>query len=70
MKKILLAIIFTFIISGSGFAASEGSEELSKNNNKPVKDCFEGLNRGIFAFNKALDDIIVEPIATGYRKLP
>ena len=70
MKKILLAIIFTFIISGSGFAASEGSEELSKHNNSPVKDCFEGLNRGIFAFNKALDDVIVEPLAKGYRKLP
>ena len=25
---------------------------LIKNNNKPVNDCFEGLNRGIFAFNK------------------
>ena len=70
MKKILLAIIFIFTISGTGFAASEGSEELSKNNNKPVNDCFEGLNRGIFAFNKALDDVIVEPLAKGYRKLP
>ena len=69
MKKILLAIIFIFTISGNGFAASEGSEDLSKNN-KPVNDCFEGLNRGIFAFNKALDDVIVEPLAKGYRKLP
>ena len=70
MKKILLAIIFIFTISGTGFAASEGSEELSKNDNKSVNDCFEGLNRGIFAFNKALDDVIVEPLAKGYRKLP
>jgi len=70
MKKILLAIIISCALSTSAFAGSEGSESLSKNNNKPVKDCFEGLNRGIFAFNKALDSTIIVPLAKGYRKLP
>ena len=42
----------------------------SNNGNGEVKDCFEGLNRGIFAFNQALDQIIVEPLAKGYRYLP
>jgi phospholipid-binding lipoprotein MlaA len=35
-----------------------------------VKDCFEGLNRATFAFNKGLDNVIFEPIAKAYRVLP
>ena len=38
--------------------------------NKPSKDCFEKLNRGIFAFNKGLDNVIFQPVAKGYKKLP
>tara|TARA_Y100001970_G_C14204461_1_gene843108 strand:+ start:881 stop:1645 length:765 start_codon:yes stop_codon:yes gene_type:complete len=63
MKKIFYILIFSLFISVNSLA-----EDSSKN--EGVNDCFEGVNRGIFAFNKALDDIIVEPIATGYRKLP
>jgi len=70
MKKILLVIILSCTIPTVAFAGSEGSEALSKKNNKPVKDCFEGLNRGIFAFNKVLDEVVIEPLAKGYRKLP
>ena len=33
-------------------------------------DCFEGVNRSVFKFNMALDDVILEPIANGYNKLP
>ena len=33
-------------------------------------DCFEGVNRSVFKFNMAFDDIILEPIANGYNKLP
>ena len=44
--------------------------KLSKKGNGTVNDCFEGLNRGVFAFNKALDNILFEPIAKGYRVLP
>ena len=63
MKKVIYIIIFSILISANSLAA-----ENSKNGD--VKDCFEGVNRGIFAFNKALDNVIVEPLATGYRKLP
>ena len=35
-----------------------------------VKDCFETLNRGIFAFNQGLDKVVFKPIAKGYRYLP
>ena len=33
-------------------------------------DCFEGVNRSVFKFNMAFDDVILEPIANGYNKLP
>ena len=70
MKKLIVSIIFAFFLLGNAFASSDGKLELSNNGNGEVKDCFEGLNRGIFAFNQALDQIIVEPIAKGYRYLP
>jgi len=63
MKKIIYLIILSFLISVNSLAADSSKDY-------DVKDCFKGVNRGIFAFNKALDNIIVEPLATGYRKLP
>ena len=37
---------------------------------KAADECFEKTSRAIFKFNMALDDIILEPIAKGYNKLP
>jgi phospholipid-binding lipoprotein MlaA len=37
---------------------------------KATEECFEGVSRAIFSFNMAFDDIILEPIAKGYNKLP
>jgi len=37
---------------------------------KSAEECFEGVSRAIFKFNMAVDDIILEPIAKGYNKLP
>jgi len=51
-------------------AGSDGQNELSKNSNAQVKDCFEGINRTVFSFNKGLDNLLIEPIAKGYRSLP
>tara|TARA_Y100000741_G_scaffold192379_1_gene146443 strand:- start:335 stop:1120 length:786 start_codon:yes stop_codon:yes gene_type:complete len=70
MKKLLILIFLTSLISFSAHAGSEGQEELSKNSSSEVKDCFEGINRGIFAFNQVLDNTIFEPLAKGYRLLP
>ena len=70
MKKISLTILITFILSFSAYAGTDGENTLSKDTNKPVKDCFEKVNRGIFAFNQALDVAIFEPEARGYRKFP
>ena len=51
-------------------AGSDGQNELSKNTNGEVKDCFETVNRGIFAFNQAIDGLVFEPLAKGYLHLP
>jgi len=64
-KIILIALTFTT----SALAGSDGELELSKNS-KPVKDCFEPLNRATFAFNQSLDKAILKPIAESYRNLP
>ena len=37
---------------------------------KSAEECFEKTSRAIFKFNMALDDIILEPLAKGYNKLP
>ena len=37
---------------------------------KAAEECFEGASRAIFKFNMALDNIILEPLAKGYNKLP
>ena len=37
---------------------------------KATDECFEGTSRAIFKFNMVLDDIILEPLAKGYNKLP
>ena len=37
---------------------------------KATEECFEGTSRAIFKFNMALDNIVLEPLAKGYNKLP
>ena len=39
-------------------------------NVKSTEECFEGASRAIFKFNMVVDDILLEPIAKGYNKLP
>jgi len=76
MKKLLsifLIIVFSQFQLGGVLADSDGNIDLSKknnNNNEEVGDCFETLNRGIFAFNQGLDKVFFKPIARGYRTLP
>ena len=37
---------------------------------KAAEECFEGVSRSVFKFNLVFDDIILEPLAKGYNKLP
>ena len=72
MKRIILTLLLSTILTFSANAGTDSETSLSESSqkNKPVKDCFEKLNRGVFAFNQALDKSIFEPIARGYRHLP
>ena len=70
MRKITLILTIFFFMSLSANAGSDGENTISKEQPKPVKDCFETVNRGMFAFNQALDNVIFEPVAKGYRYIP
>ena len=69
MKKILTYLALSFFIFVNSFAGSDGELNLSKKT-KPVKDCFEPVNRFTFAVNMGLDKVIFKPVAKGYRVLP
>jgi len=71
MRKIVLIFFLSVLCSVSVNAGSDGGNSLkSKNQPEEVKDCFEKVNRGVFAFNQALDTTIFEPVAKGYRYIP
>jgi phospholipid-binding lipoprotein MlaA len=69
MNKLLKLLLLVLMLSTSAFAGSDGENELTKKN-KPIKDCFEPLNRATFALNQGLDKIIFRPVAKAYRVLP
>ena len=71
MRKITLILLLSAFFSFAASAGSDGDNSISlKNKPEAVKDCFEKVNRGIFAFNQALDKTIFEPVAKGYRYIP
>ena len=69
MKKILTLSLITIMLTVNVSADTDGENNLSKKS-KPVKDCFENLNRATFALNMGLDKAIFKPVAKGYRSLP
>ena len=69
MKNIIITFLISIMLSSNVSAGTDGENNLSKSN-KPVKDCFESLNRGSFALNQGLDKVIFKPVAKGYRALP
>ena len=76
MKKLISIVIFMLfsqLLALNAVAGSDGETEITSKenkNNQEVRDCFESVNRGIFAFNQGLDKVIFKPLAKGYRKLP
>jgi len=70
IKKISIVLITTLTLTLNVNAASDGDLLLKKNEPSEIKDCFEGLNRGTFAFNQALDGLVFKPVSSVYRKLP
>jgi len=69
MKKIIITSLLSLILATNVSAGTDGENNLSKKS-KPVKDCFESINRATFAVNQGLDKVIFEPVAKVYRFLP
>ena len=59
MTKKFITIVCVFFLSFANTQKVNATEE-----------CFEGISRSIFKFNLIVDDIILEPLAKGYNKLP
>jgi len=72
IRNLLIIGFITLILqTNNTFAGTTGSEELSKsNNNDTVEECFEGFSRAMFKFNHGLDNVVLKPVAKGYRALP
>ena len=69
-RKIIITSISIIMLTFNVNAGSDGELILKKNQPTEIKDCFENLNRAIFAFNQALDGILFKPVASAYRILP
>ena len=59
MKFDLKKIVYVLTVLAISFSSANSTEE-----------CFEKTSRAIFKFNMAFDDVVLEPIAKGYNKLP
>ncbi len=70
MNKILISFLITLLFTFNVNAGTDGENNLSKNEPKKIKDCFEGLNRATFSLNQGLDKVILKPVAKAYRTLP
>ena len=57
IQIIFYTIILNFFLIFSASAQAE-------------KECFEKVSRGIFKFNQGFDNVILEPVAKAYNKLP
>ena len=69
MKNIIITFLVLAMLTINVSAGTDGENNLFKKP-KPIKDCFEGLNRASFALNQGLDKVIFKPVAKGYRSLP
>ena len=69
MIKFLKFSLIAIMLMTNAFAGSDGELKLSKKP-KPIKDCFEPLNRTTFAFNEGLDKAFFKPVAKSDRNLP
>ena len=68
MNKIIATFLISILLSFSVNAGTNGENSLSKKT-KPVKDCFETLNRGSFALNQKLDKIILDRKSVGRERV-
>lgn len=61
LPKKLLASAFVATLAGCASAPQQTAHP---------RDPIEGFNRGVYAFNKGLDQVVLTPVAKGYNFLP
>ncbi len=59
--KTFLLVAALAVLSGCASTASRTADP---------RDPIEGFNRGVYAFNKGLDQVVLTPVAKGYNYLP
>ena len=64
MTKLMTAALCCFLIFGTASCASTANQD-----GAGISDPIEPFNRGVFAFNNALDVVLIEPIAKVYNAL-
>ena len=70
VRKIIILLVTTFTLTFNAVAGTDGELILKKNEPSEIKDCSEKFNRATFAFNQALDGVIIKPLASAYNTLP
>lgn len=67
MKKLRLLSVLALLATGTALSACSTTE--TQQDTAEISDPFEGFNRGVFAFNAAIDDAFINPIVLGYREV-
>ena len=79
MNFLLKKIVFLFfLLNSTNLISAETSDNVTtypkdfetSSLEDEIYDPLEPINRAIFSFNNAVDKIVLEPAAKGYRKLP
>ena len=65
MKKTIYFSLICIFLSFNALADDD-----TKKSGGDLKECWEGFNKATFSLNQALDGILFEPLAKGYRYLP
>lgn len=65
----LMAVVAAMTLSlfAAGCASTSQPSEAVYVGDEQIHDPMEGLNRGVFAVNEAVDKAVLEPVARGYR---
>ena len=72
LSFLFIMLIFSYNLYGaaSDEVQTESSDFETTKIEDEIYDPIESINRAIFSFNNAADQIILEPVAKGYEKLP
>lgn len=68
-RQVVLLLTVSYL-TGCASPAPSGTTTRCAQVNYPVYDPAESLNRGVFAFNRTVDNYALAPVARGYRYLP